>query len=80
MIIGFSTNKPEYTSEMADIVRLFYGEIQLVINPKNKEERDVFIEQKIIEKETGWHFECKVNGKNKEKKAVFPAENPVIHV
>ncbi len=72
MQVGYLTNKPQYANEMADIIRLFYGEIDLRVNPITIEKLDLLVKENILENKLGWQFFYEVEGENYEKTAPFP--------
>ncbi|NLB89686.1 MAG: coproporphyrinogen dehydrogenase HemZ [Clostridiales bacterium] len=73
MQIDFLTNKPEIAGEMAEVFRLFFGEIAIRVNPTDSDDREkrLVLQQHINAGREGWHFALELNEKRDEKDYPF---------
>lgn len=75
MKVAFYTNRYPLAGELAEVIRLFYGEIDFLVNPDQPEGADVTIHQKITQIADGWVFTLQVDGQNYEQAQPFPPKS-----
>ncbi len=73
MKVAFYTNKPSLAGEMAEVIRLFFGEIVFLLNPPKTEEGALAIHQQMTQTEEGWHFCLQVEKEQFEKREGLPS-------
>lgn len=73
MQVAFYTNRPKQAGEMAEVIRLFYGEIGFTVNPPDQMTADLIINQQIDAIDNSWHFSLSLGEKQFQKSQPFPA-------
>lgn len=71
MKIALYTPVPELAAEMADVLRLFYGEIGFSVNSGGTE-ADICLQHALLEQDGSWDCTFSLNGKSVQQTASIP--------
>ena len=77
MKIALITPVPELSAELADVIRLFYGEIEFFVN-SGEDEADLCLFHELFEKVGLWHCVYHLNDKTEHMDAPIPHSNGLV--